>query len=154
MSQSVSFQKSISKVLFPSQMTVAGMEVLPPHHLHRLIFINLSDTSQLMLKVGPLPATLMLRHEIDLLEREASTLLILAKSNLPIPQILKYEPRNPFLNSPFLLTTYLTGLRYSEALPYLSKSERGSIEAQLTSLRLECRSAFLQPLRSSWICSV
>lgn len=136
MSQSISFQKTINKVLIPSEMTVSCMEVLPSHHLHRLIIIHLSDTSRLIVKISPSSSTLLLRYELDLLEREAETLLFLANSNLPVPQILKYEPRSCFLDSPFLLTSYLPGLKYSEALPYLSRSEKRSIEAQLRSLRL------------------
>lgn len=136
MCEHISLQKTIDKYLFPSQMTVACTEVLPPHHLHRLFIIRLPNGSRCILKMSPAPNILMLRHETGLLEREASILLFLADSNLPIPQALRYEAQSSSVASPFLLTSHLPGLKYSEALPYLSRIEKTSIEAQLTSIRL------------------
>ena len=129
-------QKMINSIMLPSQLSISRVEDLPKHHLHRLIAIHLSNGCQLILKIGPPSNTLLLRHERCSLQGEAATLLTLAKSNLPIPQLLKYEPNGAQLGSPFLLTSYLPGFKYSEALPYLSRSEKTIIEAQLRSLRL------------------
>ena len=130
------FQKMIDSILLSPQLSILNVEDRSQHHLHRLIAIHLSNESQFIFKISPPSNTLLLRHERQLLQGEAAALLTLAKSTLPIPQVLKYEPDGAQLGSPFLLIDYLPGLKYSEALPYLSRSERLTIEAQLRSLHL------------------
>ena len=129
-------QKMINSILLPPQPSILTLEDLPKNHLHRLVAIHLSNGSQVILKISPPSNTLLLRHERYLLQGEFATLLTLAKSHLPIPQVLKYEPNDTQLGSSFLLTSYLPGLKYSEALPYLAHSEKTTIETQLRSLRM------------------
>ena len=128
-------QKTIDSILLQFQLSSAKIENLPRHHLHSLLAIHLSNHSQLVLKISPPATTLLLRHEHNCLRSEAAALTILAKSPLPLPRVLKYEPTGTLLGSPFLLTNHLPGLHYSDALPYLTTSEKLSIETQLQSLQ-------------------
>ena len=103
-------------------------------HLHGICKLRLSNDSRLVLKLSPSPNTVLLRHERYLLESEASILSVLKKSNLPIPRILRYDPRSIQLGSAFLLSTYVPGISYADVLPHLTRSERRDIELQLRSL--------------------
>lgn len=103
-------------------------------HLHHIKFVKLSNGSRFVLKISPLANVELLRHERHCLNSEAITLSLLAKSRLPIPQVLKFEPRSADLGSPFLLMTHLPGIRYSTVRQYLTRSERSSIDRQLRSL--------------------
>jgi len=104
-------------------------------HLHRIRTIRLSNGTRLILKISPSTTMCLLRHESHYLETEAGALDMLAKSNLPIPRILKYDRRSLHLGAPFLLTTHVRGVRYSDVLQQLTCTERASIESQLRSLR-------------------
>jgi hypothetical protein len=131
---STSLQKSVQDLLLPHKLTVAKIENLS-NHLHRIYRISLSNGSRLILKLPPPASTSLLRHEKANLKTEAVVLSHLAKTGLPIARILKYDKKGPRLGSPFLLTTHLPGIRYADALPYLSRSERLGIEAQIRNLR-------------------
>ena len=133
--QPSNLHKTINLILQPSYLTISSMEDLSNHHLHRLVAISLSDGSRLVLKISPPSATLLLRQEHHLLTSEAAALATLAKSSLPVPQVLKYERGSTHLGRPFLLTSRLPGIKYSEVLPYLTHSDKATIEMQLRSLR-------------------
>ncbi len=104
-------------------------------HLHGICKLRLSNGSRLVLKMSPSPNTALLRHERYFLESEATILSLLRKSSLPIPRILRYDPRSTQLGSPFLLSTHVPGVSYADALPHLTKSECRDIELQLRSVR-------------------
>lgn len=123
-------QKTIQEHLLPYKLTLANIEDLP-RHIHRICRVNLSNGSRLILKLPPPTSTLLLRHERDCLKTEACVLSLLAKTNLPIAKVVKYDKKPPRLNTPFLLTTHLPGISYADALPYLSRSEGRGIESQL-----------------------
>lgn len=126
-------QKLTQDALLTSRLTVRDMKQVP-NHLHRISEIQLSNNAKIILKASPSTTAHVLRHEADCLQSEAAVFGFLAKTNLPIPRILKYERRNLHLGSPFLLTTHLPGTRYSDVLPYLSLSERQDVELQLRSM--------------------
>lgn len=126
-------QKMLQDTLLHSCLTVIRTEHLPDH-LHRICLVHLSNGSQLVLKLNPSPSTGLLRHERYSLETEASVLALLTNSNLPAPRALRYDRKGTRLDSPFLLTTYLPGISYADALPYLTSTERREIELQLRSL--------------------
>ena len=108
-----------------------------PGHLHPITIIHLSTTSRLVLKTAPSSQTPLLRHERLYLVSETAVLTLLAKSSIPIPRILKHNTiaaTSSRSSRPFLLTTHLPGISYALARPYLTRSERLSIECQLTSL--------------------
>ena len=107
------------------------MEELPGHHLHHLLHLNLSNGYRLVLKVTPPPETVLLRHERRLLQSEFAAISALARTDLPIPKILKYESRNAHLGAPFLLTSRLEGVKYADILPYMTRTERAGIERQI-----------------------
>ena len=113
--------------------TVTGMEDLS-EHVHCVRLIHLSNGIRLLLKISPSTNTELLRHERHCLDAEAFTFSLLAKSKLPIPRVLRYDPRSVHLGSRFLLTTHLSGIPYVSARPYLTRSERSGIERQLDSL--------------------
>ena len=103
-------------------------------HRHCMRVVHISNGSRLMLKISPSASTQLLRYERHCLSAEAFTFSLLAKSNLPIPRVLKYDPSSAHLGSPFLLTTHLPGIPYATVRQYLTRSERSGIERQLKSL--------------------
>ena len=128
-----SLQKTIQQTLPSDPIKIRHMEDLPSH-LHNIHLVHLSNRSCLVLKASPTPITLLLRHERHLLENEALTLQVLARSKLPIARILKHDATCTRLPSPFMLTTCLPGVSCDDAQRYLTRSERISIERQLRSL--------------------
>ena len=127
-------EKSLGRLFAPSIVSnFSHMEALAGCHLHQLISIHLSNGSRLFLKVGPSPSAALLRHEHYHLRSEAVAYSALAKSNLPVPTLLKYEKNSVHLGAPFMLTSRLDGVKYSDLLPHLMPSEKASIERQLRS---------------------
>ena len=124
------FQKLVQDISLDSDYANIQMETLGGH-LHHIKCIKLSNGSRLVLKISPLPNTELLRHERYGLNTEAITFSLLAKSRLPIPRVLKFDPRSAELGSPFLLMTHLPGVCYANVRQYLTRSERSSIERQL-----------------------
>lgn len=116
-------------MLYPST-AVARVEDLPDH-LHDISVIHLSSGSRLTLKADPSPAALLLRHERLMLDNEAFTLQILARSNLPVPRVFKHDRTGSRLGSPFLLTTFLSGASYAAVQGSMTASERAGIESQM-----------------------
>ena len=102
-------------------------------HLHGICKLRVTNGSHLVLKLSPSPNTSLLRHERYFLESEATILVLLKKTNLPIPRILRYDPRSIHLGSPFLLSTHVPGISYADASPDLTRSECRDIELQLRS---------------------
>lgn len=127
---SVRLQEIIRQtMLFPS-VAIANIETLP-NHLHDINLLHLSNGSRLALKLGPSPSAHLLRHERRMLGNEASTLEILARSNLPVPRIYKYDPSTTRLGSPFLLTTFLPGASYAEERKCMNGRDRANIGRQV-----------------------
>ncbi|KAI4174472.1 MAG: hypothetical protein LQ343_002229 [Gyalolechia ehrenbergii] len=116
-------------MLYPS-IAVARVEDCP-NHLHEISIIHLSNGSCLTLKAAPSPLALLLRHERYMLDNEALTLQILARSSLPVPRPLKHDRTDSRLGSPFLLTTFLRGSSYAELRKYMTVSECAGIERQM-----------------------
>lgn len=127
---SLRLQRTIRQTMLHPSIAVARTEVLP-NHLHEINLIHLSDGSRLALKAGPSPVALLLRHERCMLDNEALTLQILARSNLPVPRLFKYDRSGTRLGSPFLLTTFLPGTSYAAERTRLSASERADVDNQL-----------------------
>ncbi|KAL9128369.1 MAG: hypothetical protein Q9217_002948 [Psora testacea] len=126
-------QKAVQRKKSCSRFTVNHGEDLPDH-LHRICTLCLSDGSRLVLKASPSPSLCLLRSEYTYLDTEATTLELLANSNLPIPRIIKYERQPCHFGSSYLVITHLRGTRYADALMYLTRTERASIELQLCTL--------------------
>lgn len=101
-------------------------------HLHPITLIHLSTTSRLILKTAPSTHTPLLRHERHHLASEANVLALLAKSNLPVPRLLKHSGSRSA--RPFILTTHLPGIPYALVHPYLTRSERLRIKRQLSAV--------------------
>ena len=116
-----------------SRLEVSKMEDIRGH-LHGICKLRLSNGSGLVLKLGPSPSTVLLRHERYFLESEASILSLLKRSSLPVPRLLRYDARSIHLGSPFLLSTHIPGVSYADVLPHLTRSECRDIELQLRSL--------------------
>ena len=124
----------VQDTLQSSRLEVNTMEDMRGH-LHGICKLRLSNGSRLILKINPSPNTVLLRHERCFLESEAIILSFLKKSSLPIPRVLRYDPRSTHIGSPFLLSTHVPGTSYADALPDLSISECRDIELQLRNLR-------------------
>lgn len=103
-------------------------------HRHCMRVIHVSNGSRLMLKTSPPASTALLRHERNCLNAEAFTFSLLSKSKLPVPRVLRHDPSNTQLGSPFLLMTHLPGIPYSDVSQYLTRSEHSGIERQIRSL--------------------
>lgn len=123
----------VQDTLQSSRLEVNNMEDIRGH-LHGICKLRLSNGSRLVLKLSPSPNTVLLRHERYFLESEAAILTLLKRSSLPIPRLVRYDPRNIHLSSPFLLSTHVPGISYADALPHLTRSECRDIELQLRSL--------------------
>ncbi|KAL8724028.1 MAG: hypothetical protein Q9166_008172 [cf. Caloplaca sp. 2 TL-2023] len=123
-------QEMVQQTVLEPSLAVAQVDVLPDH-LHGVSIIHLSNGSCLALKAGPSPITLLLRHERNLLDNEALALQILARSDLPIPHILKHDPTSRRLGSPFHLSTFVPGVPYAEVQKLMKPPERANVERQL-----------------------
>lgn len=123
-------QEMIQKTLLGPSLAVAQVDVLP-NHLHSINIIHLSNGSYLVIKAGPSPITLLLRHERYLLDNEALALQVLARSDLPIPRILKHDSTSSRIGSPFILSTFVHGVPYAQIQKSMSAQERGHVERQL-----------------------
>ena len=126
-------QNMLQQTLLGPSLAVAQVDVLP-NHLHNVNIIHLSNGSYLVLKAGPSPITLLLRHERYLLDNEAQALEILTRSDLPVPRILKHDPTSTRLGSPFLLNTFVPGVPYAEVHRIMEPPERANVERQLNFL--------------------
>ncbi|CAL8578011.1 hypothetical protein XPA_003813 [Xanthoria parietina] len=123
-------QDMLQQTLLGHSLAVVQVDVLPGH-LHNVNIIHLSNGSYLVLKAGPSPIVPLLRHERSLLYNEAHALRILARSDLPVPRILKHDPTGTRLDSPFLLSTFVPGARFSEVQKGMVPAERAAVERQL-----------------------
>lgn len=124
-------QKVVQSTVQSSQVTIQRMENVRDQ-LHPVRLLQLSDGSRLVLKSNATAATPLLKSERQDLETEAQSLMILAKSGLPIPTVLRHDNSPRTLGSPFILTNRLPGVRLSTILPFLSRAERMYIDRQIS----------------------
>jgi len=126
-----SIQRVIRSVFRSSKITVQQVEVLQ-RCLHQVYLIRLEDGSCLMLKCPPPYNVRLLRHEKHLLETERRTLETLHEyTQIPVPQLIKYDGHGGPLGTPFLMMSHIAGRKLSEFAPYLTASERSSIDQTL-----------------------
>ncbi|KAF2634583.1 hypothetical protein P280DRAFT_485360 [Massarina eburnea CBS 473.64] len=127
----LSIQRLIQRVFRSSRITVQQAERLQGHH-HQVYLARLADGSALVIKCPPNQTTRSLRHEKWGLETERKTLETLHEyTQLPVPQVLKYDGHGGSFGSPYLLKSYIPGRRLSEISPTLSTSERNGIDRTL-----------------------
>ncbi|KAF1946419.1 hypothetical protein EJ02DRAFT_450512 [Clathrospora elynae] len=94
--------------------------------------MRLADGSCLVLKCPPACNIRLLRHEKNCLETERKTLETLHEyTQIPVPQIIKYDSHGGPLGTPFLMTSYIPGRKLSELSAYLTSSERSTIDHTL-----------------------
>lgn len=105
-----------------------------PGHLHVIHVIHFSHDARLVVKTSPPPWTPLLRHEGTQLATEATVLNLLAKSSLPIPELVRYKPLDPHVGPSFLLTVYLSGISYAAIRQELTLVQRAGIERQIRSV--------------------
>lgn len=126
-----SIQKIIRNVFRSSKITVQQAERLQGR-LYQVYLARLADGSSLILKCPPNYTTRSLRHEKHGLETERKTLETLREyTQLPVPQVIKYDSHGGSFGSPFLLMSHVPGRRLSELSSYLSASERNAIDRAL-----------------------
>jgi hypothetical protein len=95
---------------------------------------KLADNSLLVLKCPPAYNVRLLRHEKHFLETERTTLETLHEyTQLPIPQVIKYDGQGGALGSPYLMMSYIPGRKLSELAASLTTSERRNIDRTLGS---------------------
>jgi aminoglycoside phosphotransferase (APT) family kinase protein len=126
-----SIQNLIRTVFRSSKIYV--QQIIRLHgHLHQVYLTKLADGSQLVLKCPPAHNVRLLRHEKQLLETERKTLETLHEyTQLPVPQIIKYDNDGGALGSPFLMISHIPGRRLSELTTFLTLAERRAIDRAL-----------------------
>ncbi|KAF7565399.1 hypothetical protein PtrM4_048330 [Pyrenophora tritici-repentis] len=126
-----SIQRVIRTVFRSSKITTQQVEVLQGR-LNQVYLARLADGSSLVLKCPPASNVRLLRHEKHFLETERKTLETLHEyTQIPVPQIIKYDSHGGPLGTPFLMTTFMPGRRLSELAPYLTPSQQNCIDRTL-----------------------
>ncbi|KAF2743656.1 hypothetical protein M011DRAFT_215840 [Sporormia fimetaria CBS 119925] len=126
-----SLQKAIRRVFRSSTITVRQAERLQGR-LYRIFVASLTDGSALVLKCPPAYNTRLLRHEKHGLETEQKILQTLRDyTQIPVPQVIKYDSNGVALGSPFLMMSHIPGRRVSDLMDHLTPSERQSIQRAL-----------------------
>ncbi|MCJ1411686.1 hypothetical protein MMC19_005778 [Ptychographa xylographoides] len=123
-------QKVVQNSLRTGRLSIEHMEDIT-NSVHPVRLLYLSDGSRLTLKVNP-PATPLLKSERQDLDTEAQSLIILAKSGLPVPKVITHDGSGAVLGSPFLLTSRPPGTSLAGILPFLSRRDRMQIDRQLS----------------------
>ena len=127
----VVLQKVVQTTFQSARLNIQRIEELPDH-FYQIRQLQLSNGSQVVLKASP-PATIpLLKIERQGLDSESFSLLILAKSGLPIPSVLRHESGGKILGSPFLLVSQLHGTSLSDILPIISRIDRMNIDRQIS----------------------
>jgi hypothetical protein len=126
-----SIQKAIQITFRSSRIAVQQVERIHGR-FHQVYLARLADGNALVLKCPPGQSIRALRHEKNSLETERKTLETLHEyTQLPVPQVLKYDNHGGSFGSPFLLTSYIQGRTLFELAPYLSAHQRTTIERTL-----------------------
>ncbi|KAF2031824.1 hypothetical protein EK21DRAFT_62303 [Setomelanomma holmii] len=128
-----SIQKVIRAVFRSSNITVQQVERLHGR-LHQVFLTKFADGSLLVLKCSPSYNVRLLRHEKHFLETERTTLETLHEyTQIPVPQLLKYDAQGGALGVPYLMTSHIAGRKMSEMTASLTTSERRRIDQTLAS---------------------
>lgn len=126
-----SIQKIIRTVFRSSKIEVLQAERLQGQ-LHQVYLTTLKDGSYLALKCPPPSNVRLLRHEKNLLETERTTLETLHEyTQLPVPQVIKFDIQGGALGSPYLMMSCISGRTLSEIAASLTSSERRNIDRTL-----------------------
>jgi hypothetical protein len=93
---------------------------------------RLADGSHLVLKCPPAYNVRLLRHEKNFLETERTTLETLHEyTQLPVPQVIKFDGEGGALGSPYLMMSCIPGRKLSEMATSLTAHERSNIDRTL-----------------------
>lgn len=128
-------QKALQGVFRSSKITVQQTERLPGR-LHQVYRAKLADGTSLVLKFLPHVSCRALRHEKHSLGTELKTLQYIheyGQAQLPVPEVYQYQRHGDVLRSPFLLMSYIEGVKLSEVLYHISAGERDTIDRTLGS---------------------
>lgn len=124
-------QKTIRNVFRSSKIEVQYVQKIQGR-LYQTFVAKLADGDTLVLKCPPCRGVRMLRQEQHGLENEQKTLETLREyTQLPIPQVIKYDSKGGPNGSQFLLLSHIPGRRLSELSPSLSPSEKQAIDRTL-----------------------
>ncbi|XPS68651.1 hypothetical protein M3J09_000936 [Ascochyta lentis] len=127
----LSIQKLIQAVFRSQRIIVEQVERLQSR-LQQVYLTKLADGTLLVLKCPPAANIRILRHEKNTLETEVKTLEILHEyTQLPVPQIIKYDSHGGQFGSPFVITNHIPGRKLSELSKYLTTAERSAIDRSL-----------------------
>jgi hypothetical protein len=126
-----SIQKVIRTVFRSSKIIVRQAQRLQGQ-LHQVYLAKLADGSLLVIKCPPAHTVRLLRHEKHLLETEQTTLETLHEyTQVPVPQLIKYDGQGGALGSPYLMMSYIPGRRLSDMATSITASERRKIDRTL-----------------------
>lgn len=97
--------------------------------LSQVYLTTLADGTSVVLKCPPTHNVRLLRNEKHILDTERKALELLGQYNrIPVPRLINYDCHGESLGRPFLMTSHMPGRRLSELAPYLTASERSSID--------------------------
>ena len=128
----MALQKIIQHTFPSPRVDVQEVQELP-RHFFQIRLLYLSNGSRVVLKASPPTTIPLLKIERQGLDTESFALLVLARSGLPIPVVLRHESDGKVLGSPFLLVSHLYGKPLADLLPALSRSDRLAIDRQISS---------------------
>jgi len=128
------FQKLLQNLYRSPSISLQRVERLRGH-LHRIYTLRTADKAVFVLKCPPTRDARLLRHEHKSLETEAHVIeVIKANTRLPVPHQISYDLQQiNIVSTPFLLRSYIPGTSLADMLPYLSTTDRTSIERTLGS---------------------
>ncbi|KZM24989.1 ATP binding [Ascochyta rabiei] len=127
----MNIQKLI-RAVFRSPKTIVEQTERLQSQLQQVFLAKLTDDTLLVLRCPPAVNTRLLRHEKNTLETEVKTLEMLYEcTQLPVPQIIKYDSHGGQFGSPFVVTNHISGRKLSELSKDLTTTERSAIDRSL-----------------------
>ncbi|KAL6709432.1 hypothetical protein ACN47E_001367 [Coniothyrium glycines] len=126
-----SIQNAIRSVFRSSKISVRQVEQLSGR-LYQVYLAELVESGLLVLKCPPSHNLRLLRHEKHFLGNERKVLETLHEyTQIPVPQVIKYEEYGGAFGTPFLMMSHIPGRRLSDISQYLSSTERHTIDRSL-----------------------
>lgn len=92
--------------------------------------IELEQETPVVLKAAPVPGTVMMRYEKDMLRTEVQVLRML-EGQLPVPKVYGYDDSRSLIDCEYYFMECLEGLPYNKVKDAMSQEERDSVEYQL-----------------------